>query len=205
MPIKDCQTEKLILDTAMRVFFVEGRMQATTQEIADAAGVNRTLINYHFRSKKELLDKILKNALKELTGKADAVFLSNLPFKEKTEKYIDEFLTRLIKYPYLESFLILKIIQESDKTKKKNEFSKKQPVAIQQYLREIEIEMKAGRLPECNPAHFLMNLLSLIVYPFITKPLQMKLTNISDSDYDTILRERKGVILNTIFHESINS
>jgi len=48
MPVIDCQTEKLILDTAMRVFFAEGRINATTQDIADTAGVNRTLINYYF-------------------------------------------------------------------------------------------------------------------------------------------------------------
>ncbi len=44
-------TENLIKETAMRVFFKEGRFTATTQEIADAAGVNRTLLHYYFRSR----------------------------------------------------------------------------------------------------------------------------------------------------------
>ncbi|HYD90018.1 MAG TPA: helix-turn-helix domain-containing protein, partial [Flavobacterium sp.] len=47
-------TERLIKETAKRVFFGEGRFNATTQEIADAAGVNRTLINYYFRSRDKL-------------------------------------------------------------------------------------------------------------------------------------------------------
>ena len=44
-PTKD-QTQELIKETAKRLFFGEGRFDATTQEIADAAGVNRTLINF---------------------------------------------------------------------------------------------------------------------------------------------------------------
>ena len=39
------QTEELIKATAKKLFFVQGKFDATTQEIADAAGVNRTLIN----------------------------------------------------------------------------------------------------------------------------------------------------------------
>ena len=40
---KDEATEELIKNTAKRLFFGEGKFNATTQEIADAAGVNRTL------------------------------------------------------------------------------------------------------------------------------------------------------------------
>jgi len=42
---KDIETEELIKKTAKRLFFGEGKFNATTQEIADTAGVNRTLIN----------------------------------------------------------------------------------------------------------------------------------------------------------------
>ena len=48
---KDEATEELIKNTAKRLFFGEGKFNATTQEIADAAGVNRTLLNYYFRSR----------------------------------------------------------------------------------------------------------------------------------------------------------
>ncbi len=48
---EDLDTEQLIIDTALKVFFTEGRFKATTQEIADAAGVNRTLINYYQMNK----------------------------------------------------------------------------------------------------------------------------------------------------------
>lgn len=55
-------TERLIMETSMNVFFAEGRFNATTQEIADAAGVNRTLINYYFRSRNNLFEIVFQNA-----------------------------------------------------------------------------------------------------------------------------------------------
>ena len=51
-------TEELIKETAKRMFFGEGRFHATTQEIADEAKVNRTMINYYFRSRNNLISII---------------------------------------------------------------------------------------------------------------------------------------------------
>jgi TetR/AcrR family transcriptional regulator len=38
MSTRDTGTEQLIRDTAKHLFFAEGKLHATTQEIADAAG-----------------------------------------------------------------------------------------------------------------------------------------------------------------------
>ena len=42
----DQDTEKLIKDTAMKVFFAEGRFNATTQEIADACQFSLDSLEY---------------------------------------------------------------------------------------------------------------------------------------------------------------
>jgi hypothetical protein len=42
----------------------ERKVDATTQEIADEAGVNRTLINYYFRSRDNLIQIIFDEAQK---------------------------------------------------------------------------------------------------------------------------------------------
>jgi AcrR family transcriptional regulator len=199
MPVKDCQTEKIILDTAAKVFFVEGRKHATTQEIADAAGVNRTLINYYFRSKNALFTALLQNFHKEFSESANAILSSNMPFREKTEKYMDDFLNRAMKYPYLEPFITLDIIQERFINKNDSGFQDEQPAAIKQYLKEIENEMKTGKIPTGNPVHFMLNLLSLIIYPFITKPLQMKILNLNEEEYRIIMNERREIVLQTLF------
>ena len=199
MPIKDCHTEKLIIDTAMRVFFTEGRIYATSQDIADAAGVNRTLINYYFRSKKALFTTVIKTAREEFRGNADSILSSDLPFREKTEKFIDDFMNNLIKYPYLESFITVDIIQHRLKKNAYPGFSEKSPAPIRQYLKVIENEMEAGRIPKSTPVHFMMNLFSLMIYPLIMKPIQMNLLDLNETEYNNVLNQRKQIILDTIF------
>ncbi len=205
MPVKDCQTEKLIIETAMRIFFAEGRFYATTQDIADAAGVNRTLINYYFRSKKALFTTVIKRARKEFSENSDSILSASLPFREKTEKFIDDFMNKLIEYPYLESFVTVEIIQHRLKKNTLSRLPGGQPDPIQQYLKEIGKEMEAGRIPKTNPVHFLMNLFSLMIYPLIMKPLQMKLLNLNEQEYEEVLNERKQVILNILFSSGLNN
>jgi len=65
----DQDTEKLIMETAKNIFFGEGRFNATTQEIADAAGVNRTLINYYFRSRDKPYLKMRRKRSRNLQSK----------------------------------------------------------------------------------------------------------------------------------------
>jgi AcrR family transcriptional regulator len=199
MPVKDCQTKKLIIETVMKVFFAEGQIYATTQDIADAAGVNRTLINYYFRSKKALLATAIKTTRKEFIKNSDLILSSDLPFREKTERFIDDFLNNLLKYPHLESFVTADLIQRRLKKNAPAGFIEKQPAPIKQYLEEISEEMDAGNIPKNNPVHFMMNIFSLMIYPIIMKPLQMSILNLSETDYEKVLYERKRIILELLF------
>ncbi len=183
----------------MRVFFTEGRVYATTQDIADEAGVNRTLINYYFRSKKALFTTVIKTARKEFKGNSDFILSSDLPFREKTESFIDDFLNNLIKYPYLESLITVDIIQHRLKKSTSPKFNEKSPAPLKQYLKEIEIEMEEGRIPKSTPVHFMINMFSLMIYPLIMKPVQMNLLDLTETEYNKILKQRKLVIMDTLF------
>ncbi len=200
MPVIDCQTEQHIIDTAMKLFFSEGRINATTQEIADAAGVTRTLINYYFRSKKTLFNLVLNKAHKEHHNRCDVILLSRLPFREKTEAFIDYHIEKMLRYPYMEVFITFDILQK----RMKGNISGIQPKggkagAMRLYMREIKAEMDTGRIPKTSPEHFMTNLFSLVIHPVIMKPLHMMLFNVSDAEYQKLLKERKQVIIDILF------
>ena len=90
-------TQELIKETAMKLFFVEGKFDATTQEIADAAGVNRTLINYYFRSRDNLMNIVFEEAKEAENSKSVIIDNSKLPFREKVERYIENSLNASLK------------------------------------------------------------------------------------------------------------
>ncbi|WP_413667584.1 TetR/AcrR family transcriptional regulator [Mucilaginibacter sp. Mucisp86] len=194
MPIRDTGAEQLIKDTAKHIFFAEGRLHANTQDIADAAGVSRTLLNYYFRTKDVLIEQVFREAMLALTTRLDAVMASDQPFKKKIESFIDLFLTESNAYPYQETFLITEI--NSNTCKYAYEIK---PHHISMFLEQIEAEMAAGNIEKMNPMHFVLNLFSLMSYPLIMSPIYKKSFNLSDESYTRLIVERKKMICKMIF------
>jgi TetR/AcrR family transcriptional regulator len=194
MGIKDNSTEKLIIDTAKRVYFVEGKLHSTTQDIADAAGVSRTLLHYYFRSKDQLVEQVFKDAMNETNTRLESVMNSDLPFKKKVEHMIDVFLDQTMRYPYQEVFLITQINSVGPQICFEEKNTK-----VNTFLKQIETEMDNGNLERMNPIHFMMNLFSLMMYPLITAPLYKQFFNLSDDQFKEVINERKKMICDMMF------
>ncbi|GAA4322426.1 hypothetical protein GCM10023149_22730 [Mucilaginibacter gynuensis] len=194
MPVRDTGTEKLIKDTAKHIFFAEGRLHANTQAIADAAGVSRTLLNYYFRSKDALIDQVFKEAMHGLSQQLDTVMKADLPFRKKIENFIEVFLTESIAFPYQETFLITEI--NSDTCKYADE---DKPERMQYFLSQIQAEMDAGHIEAMNPIHFMMNLFSLMAYPLVMAPIYKKVFELSNDEFNGLIKERKMMICKMIF------
>src|SRR5690554_6154558 len=119
-PKKEDATYEVIVNTAKRLFFKEGKFNATTQEIADAAGVNRTLINYYFRSRDALFELVLQKAIEEEEKRREMIVFSDLPVREKLETFIDYHFEQAKKYPYREVYMVTQMNNEAIMVKDKN-------------------------------------------------------------------------------------
>jgi AcrR family transcriptional regulator len=197
MAVRDNKTEQHIIDTAMHVFFTEGRLNATTQDIADAAGINRTLIHYYFRSRDQLFDAVFEKARLAAMRESESVLATPLPFKKKTEKLIDVFLKRLKTYPFLELAITTGL------NGKEADIPTGGPVHMKLFLKEIQQEMEKGTIQKTRPVHFLMNLFSLLIYPIMVKPLNMQLFGMNEPEYEKVVNERKKVIMGVLFPDPL--
>jgi TetR/AcrR family transcriptional regulator len=196
MSTKDTDTEQLIKDTAKRVFFGEGRFNATTQEIADAAGVNRTLINYYFRSRDNLFQIVFNDAEMEEQKRTQMIVESKLPLKEKIGAFLDLFFEQANRYPYLEMYIVTQMNQGS---------CHKDPEVIGKLLdtfyKEIEAEMQKGNVMKMKPQQFVINMISLTSFPVGMRPMIQQTMGFTQEEYDQILAERKEIILQTLFKQ----
>jgi TetR/AcrR family transcriptional regulator len=199
MPVKDCKTEQLIKDTAKRIFLTEGKMSATTQDIADAAGVNRTLLHYYFRSRDVLFDLVFKEALTKLRERLHEVLGSGLPFKMKVENIVNVFYEELIKSPYLETFVALRLNQHPDKYEELFTGLPGGKERLKSFLKEIQSEMEKGTIAEMRPLNFFINLFALMAYPFVARPIYLKMFDLTDQAYSKLLTERKKNIIEMLF------
>lgn len=193
MTPKGTGTEQLIKDTAKRIFFSEGKLHATTQDIANAAGVNRTLLNYYFRTRDILFEQVATEARLEMSAVLDAVFTAELAFKDKLKKLIHVFMDQAMQFPYREVY----VVTEINRTDKSVLEDKK--IKVKAFLNEVSEEMEKGKIKKMDPRQFCMNLFALMAYPLITNCLNRSIFNVSDADYLKLMKERKQLIFDMIY------
>jgi AcrR family transcriptional regulator len=76
-------TRDRILDAAFRRLVTEGYAALSVREIAKDAGVNHALINYHFRSKDQLVIDVLDAVNQKLLARQAAMYQAGGSFAEK--------------------------------------------------------------------------------------------------------------------------
>ncbi len=192
---KDDATYELIIDTAKRLFFKEGKFNATTQEIADAAGVNRTLINYYFRSRDALFELVLQKAIEEEEKRREMIVFSDLPVREKLETFIDYHFEQAKKYPYREVYMVTQMNNEAIMVKDKNHIKR----LTEKFYLELEDEMNKGNIQKMEPIQFVLNFISMLIFPVCMRPLLQNSFELDNEGYEKILANRKEVILKTLF------
>lgn len=194
MAVRDTGTEQLIKDTAKRIFFSEGKLHATTQDIADAAGVNRTLVHYYFRSRDILFEQVVQEAKMDLKKTMDRILKDKVNFKDKLKNIISSFMEETISYPYRELF----VITEGNRHDKV-EADEIHDAHVKPFLDEVRAEMKLGNIKEMDPRQFMMNLFSLIAYPVVAASLNKSILKITDKEFLKMMKERKQIIFNMIY------
>jgi AcrR family transcriptional regulator len=76
-------TRGKILDAAFRRLATEGYAALSVREIAKDAGVNHALINYHFRTKDQLVIEVLDAANRRLLARQSSMYAGQGGFAEK--------------------------------------------------------------------------------------------------------------------------
>jgi len=77
------QTRERILDAAFRRLVAEGYAALSVREIARDAGVNHALINYHFRSKDQLVIEVLDAVNQRLLARQAGMYAGSGGFAQK--------------------------------------------------------------------------------------------------------------------------
>jgi TetR/AcrR family transcriptional regulator len=201
MPVVDAHTEELIKETAMRIFFVEGRLHATTQVIAKEAGVNRGLIYYYFKGRDELFEAVFKEAVMVVRNRIRELFVAkNISFRQKINEFVEASIDQSLKYPYLDLFLTTEMNRDGSTTfiPMDDEMQKQILHSMADGLQE---EIKKGSVPQISAEQFIINALSLCAYPALNKPMFKKLMNLSETGYRKMIKERKDIIMKVLFRE----
>ena len=67
-----------------------------------------------------------------------------------------------------------------------------------QLVEQFKEGVKKGVYKKMDPIHFVTNMLSLIVHPFIISPIIIKMQKLSKKDFNEMMNDRKKLIPNWI-------
>jgi AcrR family transcriptional regulator len=81
------QTKARILDAAVNEFSVNGLAGARTEQIAEAAGVNKALLYYYFQSKQALYDAALESVAARVVTSSMAAIEANCSAGERLVQF----------------------------------------------------------------------------------------------------------------------
>lgn len=103
-----------ILQAAERLFGEKGYRGVSIDEIADAAGVSKGLVFYHFTSKKALVEHIFRDALTTVLTRWDAIAESNESARAKLGAAVQACFDIFNSRPYLLRIAFFEAIFEDD-------------------------------------------------------------------------------------------
>ncbi len=93
-----------LLAAAQKLFIAKGYSSVGTREIAEAAGVNLSLIKYHFGSKEDLFVETVKSLMEQAGGSLATRFGElQIDSKERAAQYLGEIISTIIYSHLLES------------------------------------------------------------------------------------------------------
>jgi len=190
---KDISTEQKIKEAARTIFHKKGFAATRTRDIAEEANINLALLNYYFRSKKKLFDIIMLETISDF-AKSMVMTMNNknTSLEEKIMLITSNYIDFIIKEPNIPIFMLYEMRNNSDEILNKLPFIDliMNSVFINQFKEAVSLD----KISESNPFHYLMNLWSLIIFPFLGKPILKGINNMSNEDFTQLMLERKKLI-----------
>jgi len=187
----DLTTEQLILEAAKKVFILKGLDGTRMQEIADEAGINKSLLHYYFRSKDKLFEVIFKETVMSFAPRIFGVLNSQISLFEKIELFADTYIDLLIQNPFIPGFLVNEVAKNPYRFVAILKMNGVHPNIMRNQIRK---EVEAGIIRPMKAEDLMANLISLCVFPFIAKNIFSSMLDMSEEDYMLFLAARKTEI-----------
>jgi AcrR family transcriptional regulator len=185
----DTSTEEKIKKAAHVVFKKKGFAATRTRDIADEAGFNLALLNYYFRSKEKLFDIVMKESIQQfLKGIAGILNNTALSLTEKVSLVAENYTDLLLANPDLPLFILSEIKANPEKLASDLNFKE---IIMRSHLFE-QIQEATGKT--INPIHFIINIISLTVFPFVASPLLRIIGDLKPQDFNNLAEDRKKLI-----------
>ena len=195
---KDTNTETLILKAAKHIFQQKGMVGARMQEIADEAGINKAMLHYYYRSKQLLFEAVFRKAFSMLAPQLNEVLNDDTSIYEKIKKFTNNYISFVIKHPYLPNFIIQELNRSPEFIQKI--LAEKHFPNIVKFRKQVDAKIAEGVIRPIKAEQLFINIMALNIFPFVGAPLIKSFMGISDDVFNQLMEDRKTEVADFIIN-----
>lgn len=190
---KDISTEERIKAAARKVFHQKGFAGTRTRDIAEEAGINHAMLNYYFRSKEKLFEMVMMETMAEFFKGVNLMLNDeSTSLDEKIDLIVSNYVDLLLKEPELPTFILNEVRPNPQAFVEQNPI--KEALTHSVLTRQYAEAVARGEITEPNLIQAILNVIGLVIFPFIAKPILTSIINIPEEQYKALMLQRKTLI-----------
>jgi len=190
---KDISTEERIKVAARKVFHQKGYAGTRTRDIAEEAGINHAMLNYYFRSKEKLFEMVMMETMAQFFKGVNLMLNDeNTSLDEKIDLIVSNYVDLLLKEPELPTFILNEVRPNPQAFVEQNPI--KEALTHSVLTRQYAEAVARGEVTEPNLMQAILNVIGLVIFPFIAKPILTSIINIPEEQYKALMLQRKTLI-----------
>ena len=190
---KDISTEERIKAAARKVFHQKGFAGTRTRDIAEEAGINHAMLNYYFRSKEKLFEMVMMETMAQFFKGVNLMLNDEkTSLDEKIDLIVSNYVDLLLKEPELPTFILNEVRPNPQAFVEQNPI--KEALTHSVLTRQYAEAVARGEITEPNLMQAILNVIGLVIFPFIAKPILTSIINIPEEQYKVLMLQRKTLI-----------
>jgi AcrR family transcriptional regulator len=184
----DLTTEEKIKEAARNVFTRKGFAATRTRDIAEEAGINLALLNYYFRSKEKLFEIVYLEKMQKFFGFIGPIMYNeSTSLENKIEGIVSIYTNMLLDNPDIPFFILGE--SRNNPAIVLNAMPKKDFLKNSVFIKQLR-----DKKPDQDPLQFLLSMLGMTIFPYLMKPVFMKITELDDTKHRQMMLDRKKLL-----------
>lgn len=193
---RDGATETRILAAAHAVFLRRGTAGARMQEIADEAGVNKALLHYYFRNKERMAAAVFEEMVGQMLPRVWRILGSDASLPDKVRQVVEVELAFLSERPYLPGYVVAELNFNPERIQRL--FADRGPPPLDRVQAQLDAHAADGSIRPVRAEQFLVNMMSLVLFPFVARPLLDVIAGTGGEGFARFIEERKAFLADFI-------
>ena len=199
--IQYSETEERIFEAALQAFARKGKDGARMQEIADAAGINKALLHYYFRSKDKLYEAVFAFVFRRFMLSIGEAIRDAATFEQTLRVFIDGYIDSIKNNLDVVRLMVNENLSGGHVmgARLKETLFSMELAPPRLFIEKLTAAIAAGEVRPIDPKQTLLSVISCCIFFFIALPTVCIMNPEAAHNLDGFIEQRKAHIFDLIY------